>query len=140
VALTPDVLMSIGLNAVRQIALTFALVAEHHRGECQQFDYNLHWSRALACGAAMQLLGQQLRIAPPGELFTIGILSSIGQLAMATLHPEDYGALIETHGGPYARAWHARKKPLWLPPPGHRQRPAAGLGTASHVLRGRAPA
>jgi CheY-like chemotaxis protein len=110
VALTPDVLMSIGLNAVRQIALTFALVAEHHRGECQQFDYNLHWSRALACGAAMQLLGQQLRIAPPGELFTIGILSSIGQLAMATLHPADYGALIEAHGGPYARAWHARKK------------------------------
>ncbi|QBJ78999.1 diguanylate cyclase [Aquitalea sp. USM4] len=103
VALTPDVLMSIGLNAVRQIALTFALVAEHHRGECQQFDYNLHWSRALACGAAMQLLGQQLRIAPPGELFTIGILSSIGQLAMATLHPVEYGALIQAQGNPYAR-------------------------------------
>ncbi|WP_159875477.1 MULTISPECIES: diguanylate cyclase [Aquitalea] len=103
VALTPDVLMSIGLNAVHQVALTFALVAEHRRGQCREFDYDFHWSRALACGASMQLLGSQLRIAPPGELFTIGMLSSIGQLAMATLHPEAYGALIAEQGGPYAQ-------------------------------------
>lgn len=103
VALTPDVLMAIGLNAVHQVALTFALLAEHRRGQCQEFDYDHYWSRALACGTAMQLLGGQLRIAPPGELFTIGMLSSIGQLAMATLHPVAYGALIAQHGGPYAR-------------------------------------
>ncbi|MBV8679734.1 MAG: diguanylate cyclase [Aquitalea sp.] len=103
VALTPDVLMSIGLNAVHQLALTFALVAEHRRGLCKQFDYDGYWSRALACGAAMQLLGNQLRLAPAGELFTIGMLSSIGQLAMASLHPEAYGELIARHGGPYAR-------------------------------------
>jgi two-component system, cell cycle response regulator len=101
-ALTPDVLMAIGLNAVHQVALTFALVAEHRRGQCRQFDYDHYWSRALACGTAMQLLGSQQRLAPPGELFTIGMLSSIGQLAMATLHPDSYGELIASHGGPYA--------------------------------------
>ena len=104
VSLSPDVLMSIGLNAVHQVALTFALVAEHRRGQCQQFDYDRYWSRALVCGAAMQLLGSQLRLAPSGELFTIGMLSSIGQLAMATLHPEEYGEMIAKHGGPYARS------------------------------------
>ncbi len=101
VALTPDVLMSIGLNTVHQVALTFALVAEYRRGQCKAFDYDRHWSRALACGAAMQQLGMQLRLAPAGELFTLGIMSTIGQLSMATLHPDAYSELIREHGHPY---------------------------------------
>jgi diguanylate cyclase (GGDEF)-like protein len=102
VALTPDVLMSIGIQSVRQVVLAFSLVSGNRNGLCPGFDYELFWSRSAATGVAAQLLGAATRAAPPAELFTIGLLANIGRMALAALHAERYGELMTQAGGQFA--------------------------------------
>jgi two-component system cell cycle response regulator len=102
VALTPDVLMSIGIQSVRQVVLAFSLVSGNRNGLCPGFDYELFWSRSAATGVAAQLLGAATRAAPPAELFTIGLLANIGRMALTALHAERYGELMTQAGGQFA--------------------------------------
>ena len=102
VALTPDVLMSIGIQAVRQVVLAFALVSDNRHGRCPGFDYEAFWSRSVATGVAAQLIGAATRAAPPTELFTVGLLVDIGRLGLAALYPDRYGDLLARAGGPYS--------------------------------------
>ncbi|MCX7164545.1 MAG: diguanylate cyclase [Rhodocyclales bacterium] len=104
VALTPDVLMSIGIQSVRQVVLAFSLVSGNRRGRCPGFDYEFFWSHSAATGVANQLLGAATRAAPPAELFTIGLLANVGRLALAALYPERYGELLAKAGGQFAAA------------------------------------
>jgi two-component system cell cycle response regulator len=87
VALTPEVLMSIGIQSVRQLVLAFSLVSGNRQGQCAEFDYEAFWSRSAATGVAMQLLGAATRAAPPPELFTVGLLANVGRLALSAIHP-----------------------------------------------------
>ncbi len=97
-ALTPDVLMSIGIQSVRQMILAFSLVSANRQGQCPGFDYEVFWSRSAATGVATQLLGAATRVAPPAELFTVGLLANVGRLALAALYPLRYGELLAEAG------------------------------------------
>jgi diguanylate cyclase (GGDEF)-like protein len=110
VALTPDVLMSIGIQSVRQMVLAFSLVSGNRQGQCPGFDYEAFWSRSAATAVAMQLLGAATRAAPPAELFTVGLLANIGRLALAAIHPQAYGDLLVLSGGKFAAALTALEK------------------------------
>ena len=102
VALTPDVLMSIGIQSVRQVVLAFSLVSGNRHGKCPGFDYEMFWSRSAATGVATQLLGAATRAAPPAELFTVGLLANVGRLALAALYPERYGEMLAQAGTQFA--------------------------------------
>jgi two-component system cell cycle response regulator len=92
VALTPEVLMSIGIQSVRQVVLAFSLVSGNRQGQCPEFDYEAFWSRSAATGVAMQLLGAAPRgLHRRAELFTVGLLANVGRMALAALHAERYG-------------------------------------------------
>jgi len=101
VALTPDVLISIGIQAVRQVVLAFSLVSGNRKGQCPGFDYEVFWSRSAATGVATQLFCAAIRVAPPADLFTVGLLSNIGRLALAALYPARYGELLAQSGGQF---------------------------------------
>ena len=98
-ALTPDVLMSIGVHSVSQIVLAFSLVSDHRHGRCSAFDYENFWSRSLATAVAFQLIGTETRAGAAAELFTVGLLANVGLLAMASIHPDAYARLLEEAGG-----------------------------------------
>jgi len=102
VALTTDVLMSIGVKTLRQLVLAFSVVSGNHKGDVPNFDYDLFWSRSVAMGVGTQLLGEATQVAPAAEMFTVGLLSNVGQLAIATMHPEKYGAMIVQAGGQFS--------------------------------------
>jgi CheY-like chemotaxis protein len=104
VALSPDVLMSIGIQTVRQVVLAFSLVSGNRQGQCPSFDYEIFWSRSAATGVATQLLGAVTRAAPAAELFTVGLLANVGRLALAALHPARYEELLAQAGGQFAAA------------------------------------
>ena len=104
VALTPDVLMSIGIQSVRQVVLAFSLASGNRNGHCPGFDYELFWSRSAATGVASQLLGAATRSAPAAEMFTVGLLANIGRMALAALHAERYGELMVQAGGKFSPA------------------------------------
>ncbi len=103
-ALTPDVLMSIGIQSIRQVVLAFSLVSENRKGQCSGFDYEMFWSHSAAAGVATQLISAVTRVAPAADLFTVGLLADVGQLALATLLPDRYGELLARAGGQFSTA------------------------------------
>lgn len=94
VSLTPDVLMTIGIQSVRQVVLAFSLISGYRSGQCPKFDYQKFWSRSIAIGVAAELIGAEVRAAPPVEMFTCGLLSQVGKLALASMHGTQYSAIL----------------------------------------------
>ena len=94
VAAVPDAVMRLGMTAVRQVAMGFSMVDQYRRGQCEGFDYDRFWSHSLLMAVAMQALAARSRIGAPEELFTCGLMARIGCLALATLYPVEYAALL----------------------------------------------
>ena len=93
-----DAVMMLGLPIVRQLVLGFSLVTQYRGGSCTAFDYQRFWSESLVCGLAAQLVATRLRVAAPEELFACGLLSQVGRLALATVFPVEYSALLSQYG------------------------------------------
>jgi two-component system, cell cycle response regulator len=100
-----DAVRLLGFAAVRQLCLGFSVLNAHRDGRCVGFDYNRYWSRSLATAIAAQTFCARVRVLAPEESFTCGLLADIGSLAIASLHPEPYSALLGcTPAGPSLRA------------------------------------
>jgi len=91
--------MRLGLRAVRNIGLSFSLLAANRTGRCERFEYEEFWSHSLAVAVSGQILAELRRDVPPGEAFTCGLLSGIGRLALASIHPQIYGGVLERARG-----------------------------------------
>ncbi|MBI1394699.1 MAG: HDOD domain-containing protein [Betaproteobacteria bacterium] len=94
IAAVQDAIRLLGLKTVRQLALGFSIMGQHRAGACNAFDYGAFWSGSLAAAIASKTLCLRTRSAPPDEAFTCGLLQNIGALALATLYPDGYGAII----------------------------------------------
>lgn len=97
VAVTGDVLILVGVNAVRQLVLGISLIKDYAGGDCPAFDYASFWSRSIAMACAAQALAARIRIAAPAEVFTCGLLSGIGRLGFASMRPAAYSDLLEQY-------------------------------------------
>ncbi len=80
----------LGLRTVKNMALTLSLVTEYRQGSCVAFDYEAFWSGSLLRAVAMGQITSMLKDYSPEETFTTGLLSGIGQLALATVFPKEY--------------------------------------------------
>lgn len=93
IASLPHAIVFLGLFRVRQIALGFSLIDHYRSGSCAGFDYLGYWTASLAAGIAAQQVAHRAQC-PPDESFTCGLLAGIGRLALATVFPEEYGAIL----------------------------------------------
>lgn len=93
-----DACIRIGAGNVRSLALGFTLVAGHRSGKCSHFDHDRYWSQSLALAVTAQALAASTGSVPDGDAFTCALLAHIGRLALASVHPERYGAVLEAHG------------------------------------------
>ncbi len=89
-----EALMVLGLPAVRSMALGFSLLSDYRKGACRGFDYDRYWSHSLLMALAMQVIAQRNHAAAPDELFSVGLLARVGELALATAHPREYAELL----------------------------------------------
>lgn len=94
VASINDALVVLGISTVRALALGFSLLSENRSGRCKNFDYSRFWSLSLARAIALQALVMRTRLAAAEECFSVGLLSHIGELSLATLFPEEYSRLL----------------------------------------------
>lgn len=94
VASVQDALMLMGLPAVRGMALGFSLVNGYGKGMCRGFPYQDFWSACLVMSIAMQAITARNRVAVVEEAFCAGLLARIGELALATLFPVEYGKVL----------------------------------------------
>lgn len=99
IASIQDALLVLGIPAVRSMALGFSLLSNFASGNCRGFDYPRFWSHSLAFAVALQSLVKLTHAAPADEAFSIGLLAHIGELALATIFPEDYSRLLAQHQG-----------------------------------------
>ncbi|HEX8961543.1 MAG TPA: diguanylate cyclase [Rhodocyclaceae bacterium] len=97
IASIQDALMVLGIPAVRSMALGFSLLSNFSSGSCRNFDYGRFWSRSLALAVAIQALVPHTHAAPPEEAFSVGLLAHIGELALATIFPDDYSRVLAQH-------------------------------------------
>lgn len=86
-------IIALGTYHVRDLVLGFSLLQDNRDGLCPEFDYNDFWSGSLATAIACQELAAFAQIAAE-ENFTLGLLSRIGELGLATLFPQAYGRLL----------------------------------------------
>ncbi len=86
-------IVALGAYRVRDLAVGFSLLRAHRAGLCRTFDYGAFWSLSLATAIACQELAPQARI-PAEENFTLGLLARVGELGLASLYPEAYGAIL----------------------------------------------
>jgi len=94
VAISKDVLLMIGLDAVRQLALAISLTTERRNSSCTGFDYDTFWARTVAMACAAQALAEYYGEAPPTEMFASGLLANIGSLGLAAARPDDYAGVL----------------------------------------------
>ena len=97
-SITTDVLILVGVAAVRQVVLGISLVTEHRAGSCKNFDYSRFWSRSAAMACSAQSLGVAIRVAPVTEMFICGLLAGIGSLGLASARPTTYSNMIAEWG------------------------------------------
>lgn len=94
VASVQEALMVLGLPAVRTMVLGFSLLSHYRRGACRAFDYDRFWGASLADALAAQVFAERSRVAAADELFSVGLLSRVGELALATLYPAEYEEVL----------------------------------------------
>jgi diguanylate cyclase (GGDEF)-like protein len=86
-------IVALGSFRVRDLVIGMSVMHSHRSGQCAEFDYERYWGHSLATGIACRELAPFAQIASE-EIFTIGLLSRVGELALATLFPEDYAAVL----------------------------------------------
>ncbi len=90
-------IVALGAFRVRDLVITLSVMHSHASGQCRAFDYPGFWSRSLATGIACQELSQFAQISSE-EIFTIGLLSRVGELALAALYPDEYAGVLTRTG------------------------------------------
>ncbi len=94
IASVQDALTVLGMPAVRTMALGFSLLTNYRIGTCQEFNYTNFWSSSLAAAVMTQLISLKTRAAAPDEIYCLGLLARIGELALVTLYPAECGAIL----------------------------------------------
>ena len=98
-----EAIAKMGISTVNQVALAFSLIDQYSDGYCTNFNYTGFWNQSLLMAAASQRLGTLRKLGPASELFTVGLLAQIGNLALATAFPKEYSDIIVADVGRLGR-------------------------------------
>lgn len=91
----PDTVMLLGFRAVRSLALGVS-VSEGlpDPSHCPGFDTGNYWRRSLMTAVLSRDLGVHIKRSLADEAFTVGLISNIGRLVIATAVPQLYAPLL----------------------------------------------
>jgi two-component system cell cycle response regulator len=90
--------IKLGLRTVVNLALGLSLLANNKKGKCRSFDYENFWSISLLQAIAARHLAKAGKEFDPEEIFICALLSHMGQLALASVFPQEYGDLLHEFG------------------------------------------
>jgi two-component system cell cycle response regulator len=86
--------IKLGLRTIVNLALGLSLLANNKKGKCKGFDYENFWSISLLQAIAARHLAKAGKEFDPEEVFTCALLSHMGELALASVFPQEYGGLL----------------------------------------------
>ncbi len=91
-----DAVTVLGFRALRQMVTSLSLIENHLNGLCKQFDYSHFWAHSLLTAIAARHLTARSKLAAVEDIFTLGLLGRVGQLVLATIYPEKFGAILDS--------------------------------------------
>ncbi len=94
IATLDEAVNQIGLRGVQLMALSFSLVSSARVEVSPGFNFDLFWSRSLACAVAAKTFATNAGRIDPNEAFIIGLLHHIGQMAVACAVPRLYETVL----------------------------------------------
>ncbi|PPD24663.1 MAG: diguanylate cyclase response regulator [Methylobacter sp.] len=94
-----EAVQMMGMQPVRNFALSLSLVSKNQKGQCTAFDYTAYWMKSLAMAVAISAISARERTVSPEEAFTLGLLADIGELALATVWPIEFAECLTTAHG-----------------------------------------
>ena len=84
----------LGINAVKNMALSFSLIKSNDKNGCVSFDYPRFWKSAMTAAVTAKLLAQKIIPDHSEDVFFLGLLHNIGMLALVQCMPEQYHLVL----------------------------------------------
>ncbi|MBI5665142.1 MAG: GGDEF domain-containing protein [Nitrospirae bacterium] len=83
----------LGLEALKNIALSFAIVKGLKRNLVDEFDHELFWKRSITSAVSAEMIASKLNVKRE-DTFVTPLLMDIGVLVMYLMRPDDYLRVI----------------------------------------------
>ena len=80
----------LGLNTVKNLALSFALIKQSQCDQSVMFDYPQFWKNSLTAAVSARLIAERVSPAAAEDAFFIGLLHDMGILTLASCMPDQY--------------------------------------------------
>ena len=87
-----------GTRGVKMMALSFSVLGASGSNACVGFDQEHFSIHSLGCGVAAKVLAAISRQGSPQDAFSVGLLSQIGRMVLATSLPQEYAAVLANVG------------------------------------------
>ena len=85
----------LGINTVKNLALSFSLKKNYHNGEKSDFDYTAFWKNSLTAALTSKLLAQNIYPDAVENAFFVGLLHDIGILSIVQCMPKQYSLVLQ---------------------------------------------
>jgi two-component system, cell cycle response regulator len=84
-----DSITRLGLERARSACVAFTVPPSTHDDKCSGFAFQRFWSQSFARAVALRELSRHVPIASVEEAFACGLIASVGELALATVYPDE---------------------------------------------------
>ncbi|MBE9569761.1 MAG: GGDEF domain-containing protein [Proteobacteria bacterium] len=91
----PHAVSLLGLNTVKNLALSFSLLRGYPKGNKENFDYTSFWKQSLIGAVSSKLIAE--KVIPPfsEDAFFLGLIHNIGILALIQCMPQQYSLVLK---------------------------------------------
>jgi diguanylate cyclase (GGDEF)-like protein len=83
-----------GMEALKNIALSFVIVNGFKKQSVDKFDYELFWKRSITAAVSAEMIAKRLGLGQE-DFFVTALLMDIGVLVMYMCRPDDYMKVID---------------------------------------------
>lgn len=85
----------LGINAVKNLALSFSLVHNFRTGVSDAFDYTVFWKDSLIAAVATRIIAEKVLPKYSEDAFFLGLLHNIGILTLVQCLPKQYSLVLK---------------------------------------------
>ena len=94
----PHAVNLLGLNTVKNLALSFSLLRDYRKGKDQNFDYTNFWKQSLIGAVSSKLIAEKVVPSFGEDAFFLGLIHNIGILALSQCMPKQYSLVLKEKG------------------------------------------
>ena len=91
----PHAVSLLGLNTVKNLALSFSLLRDYRKGNKGGFDYTSFWKQSLIGAISSKLIAEKVIPSFAEDAFFLGLIHNIGILALIQCMPQQYSLVLK---------------------------------------------